>query len=69
MNIKNRLKKIEADSPNKTACFCNKTFVDVVYGEPGFSSLTYCPNCKDKFDFWARLSAEAMKSENLTDVG
>jgi hypothetical protein len=67
MIIKNRLKKLEADNPNKPPCFCNKTFVDLWYGKPGADTLTSCPNCKNKFDFWANLAAEAkFSTENLT---
>ena len=69
MNILNRLKKIEANSPNKTACFCNKTLIDLWYGDTDADALTYCPNCKTQFDAWANMTAEAMRSENLTDVG
>jgi hypothetical protein len=70
MNILNRLKKLESGSPNKLSCFCNKTFVDLCYGKPGADALSFCPNCKDRFDFWARLSAEAKGElpENLTDA-
>ncbi len=67
MNILSRLKKIEANNPNKPACLCGKTFIDLFYGEPGFSALTYCPNCKEQFDHWANLAAEAGNGENLTD--
>lgn len=68
MNILSRLKKLESSSLNKTPCFCGKTLIDLVYGRPGFSALTHCPNCKDQFDFWARLSAEAQNGENLTNL-
>ncbi|MCA1622735.1 MAG: hypothetical protein LC768_10665 [Acidobacteria bacterium] len=67
MNILSRLKKLELKNPNKPQCFCGKTFIDLCYGKPGASALTFCPNCKDKFDFWANLTAEANLSENLTD--
>jgi hypothetical protein len=68
MNILNRLKKIEANNPNKPACFCNKTLVDLWYGEADSDALTYCRSCKEQFDFWVRLSAEAASGENLTDL-
>jgi len=68
MNILNRLKKLELNNPNKPTCFCGKTFVDLMYKEPHFSALTYCANCKDHFDYWARLARDAETSENLTDI-
>ena len=67
MSILNRLKKLETDNPNKPPCFCNKTLLDLWYGKPGADGLTYCPNCKDKYDFWANLARDAETSENLTD--
>ncbi len=69
MNILNRLKKIEKDNPNKTPCFCGKTLIDLWYGKPGADSITYCSNCKDKFDHWQNLAREAKSelSKNLTD--
>ncbi len=68
MNIKNRLKKLEANNPNKTPCFCGKTLIDLWYGKPGADALTYCPNCKDHYDYWQNLAREAEASENLTDI-
>ncbi len=67
MNILNRLKKIEANNPNKPACFCDKTLIDLWYGDKDADSLTYCPKCKPQFNHWAHMTAEARKSENLTD--
>jgi hypothetical protein len=68
MNILKRLKKLESENPNKPPCFCNKTWVDLCYGTPGADALTYCPNCKDTFDFWAKAAAEAKAiTKNLTD--
>jgi len=66
MPLKQRIKKLE-NKINVKPCFCGKTFIDLVYGKPGASALTYCPNCKDKFDFWAKLMKDAETSENLTD--
>ncbi len=68
MNILNRLKKLELNNPNQPPCFCNKTFVDLMYKEPNFSLLTYCPNCKPQYDYWVWLAREAETSENLTDT-
>lgn len=68
MSILNRLKKLETESPNKPPCFCNKTLLDIWYGEPGFSALKPCPACKNQFDFWANLARDAETSENLTDI-
>ncbi len=68
MNIKSRLRKLESNSLVKTPCFCSKTLVDLWYGKPGADALTYCANCKGQFEFWANLSAEALKAENLTDL-
>jgi len=62
MNIKNRLEKLEANKP--TNCFCNKTLLDLWYGEN--QPLTYCPKCKDKFDKWQAMAVEAGKNENWT---
>ncbi len=67
MNIQNRLKKIEQNNPNKPPCFCGETLLDLWYGDPGADALTYCPNCKDKYDFWVNLAIDAATSENLTD--
>ena len=67
MSILNRLKKLETDNPNKIPCFCNKTLIDLWYGNTDADSLTYCRNCKPQYDSWANLVAEAMKNENLTD--
>ncbi len=69
MNIKNRLRKLESDSLKKQDCLCGKTFVDLFYKAPGFSNLSPCPKCKEQYDFWANISAEAKNlTENLTDV-
>jgi hypothetical protein len=68
MSILNRLKKLELNNPNKPPCFCNKTLIDVWYGEPGFSGLTYCADCKDQYEMWAKLAIDAATSENLTDI-
>ncbi len=68
MNILNRLKRIEANNPNKPACFCGKTLIDLLYSDTDADSLTYCPNCKPQFDQWANLVAEAQNGENLTDL-
>ncbi len=69
MNILNRLKKIEQNNPNKPPCFCGKTLIDLWYGKPGADGITYCSNCKDKFDYWQNLAREAKSelSKNLTD--
>ncbi len=68
MNIKSRLKKLELNTLFKAPCFCGKTLIDLWYGEPGADVLTACPNCKQQYDFWANLAAEAKtSSENLTD--
>jgi hypothetical protein len=69
MQLKQRIKKLEKNKMFKPDCFCGKTLIDLWYGKPGASALTYCANCKDKFDFWAGLAreAEAALSENLTD--
>ncbi len=69
MSILNRLKKIEKENPNKPPCFCGKSFIDLAYGEQDADALTYCQNCKDKYDFWAKLAKDAATSENLTDIG
>ncbi len=66
MQLKQRIKKLEKNKMFKPACFCGKTLIDLWYGKPG-ASLTYCPNCKDKYDFWANLAREAALSKNLTD--
>jgi hypothetical protein len=68
MNILSRLKKIELNNPNKTQCFCNKTLLDLWYGDADADALTYCPNCKDTFDHWQNLARDAGTSENLTDI-
>lgn len=69
MNIKSRLRKLELNNLNKIACFCGKTLVDLVYGKTDADSLTYCPNCRQQFDAWANLSAEAeILSENVADL-
>ena len=67
MNIKSRLDKLESDNPNKPQCFCNKTFLDLMYGKPGADALTYCANCKVEYDFWMNLAHDAVTSQNLTD--
>ncbi len=69
MQLKHRIKKLENKLIITTPCFCGKTLIDLWYGKPGIQALTYCLNCKDKFDFWANLAAEAEAklSENLTD--
>jgi hypothetical protein len=69
MNILHRLKKLEQNNLNKPPCFCGKTFIDVWHGEPGFSGLTYCPNCKDEYEMWAKLAIDAATPANLTDIG
>jgi ribosomal protein L37AE/L43A len=66
MTIKHRLNKLEAESPNKPPCFCNKKLLDLWRGA---DALTYCQNCKDKFDFWTNLAHDAVTSQNLTDIG
>ena len=59
MSLKTRLSKIESNlNVNITLCFCGKTLIDLWY-KPNAKPLTYCRNCKDKFDFWANLCAEA----------
>jgi len=70
MNILNRLKKLELNNPNKPPCFCGKTLIDLWYGKTGADALTYCLNCKDKFDYWQQLAREAKDSlsKNLTDA-
>jgi hypothetical protein len=68
MNIKSRLKKLESNGLLKQPCFCGKTLIDLWYGKPNAKSLTYCQNCKQQFDFWANLAAEAKAlTANLTD--
>ncbi len=67
MNVLHRLKKLESNNPNKPPCFCNKTLLDLWYGNTDADSLTYCRNCKPQYDSWANLVAEAVKNENLTD--
>ncbi len=67
MNILHRLKKIEQNNPNKPPCFCNKTLVDLWYGNTDADSLTYCADCKDQFDYWQNLARDARTSKNLTD--
>ncbi len=67
MSILRRLKKLESNNPNKPPCFCNKTLLDWWYGKPGADALTYCPNCKDTYDFWVNLARDAVTSQNLTD--
>jgi hypothetical protein len=67
MNILHRLKNLEQNNPNKPPCFCNKTLLELWYGKPGADALTYCPNCKDEYDFWVNLAIDARTSKNLTD--
>ncbi len=67
MNIKSRLKKLESNGLIKEGCFCGKTLVDLWYGKYGAKPLTYCSNCKQQYDFWINLAAEAKTVENLTD--
>jgi hypothetical protein len=67
MSILNRLTKLEKDNPNEPPCFCNRTLLDLWYGKPGFSGLTYCADCKDQFDYWQNLARDARTSKNLTD--
>jgi hypothetical protein len=69
MNIKNRLKKLESNGLLEQPCFCGKTLLDLWYGKPSVKPLTYCQNCKQQYNSWVNLAAEAMKSsENLTDI-
>ncbi len=70
MNILHRLKKLELNNPNKPPYFCNKTLLDLWYGDTDADGLTSCPNCQDQYDFWANLArdAESELSKNLTDV-
>jgi uncharacterized CHY-type Zn-finger protein len=65
MNLLQRIKKIEEKSISKTSCFCGKTLIDLWYGKE--SVLMHCPKCKDKFDKWAEITAEAQILNNLTD--
>jgi hypothetical protein len=67
MNIKQRLNKLESNNPNKPPCFCNKTLLDLWHGKPGADALTYCPDCKDTYDYWMNLAHDAVISPNLTD--
>lgn len=67
MSILNRLKKLETNNLNKPQCFCNKTLIDLWYGKSSADALTYCPKCKERFDYWAILAAQANRSDNLTD--
>jgi hypothetical protein len=43
----------------KAPCFCNKTLVDLWFGETEADSLTYCPNCKQQYEVWAKICDEA----------
>ena len=65
MNLRNRIEKLEACTVSKN-CFCGKTFIDLCYGE-NTDALTYCPKCKEHFDWWGKVSAEATEGANLTD--
>ena len=66
MTISKRLKNLELSSPHRTPCFCGKTsFLDLWTGK--IDELTHCPKCREIYDFWAKLSAEAQKAENCTD--
>jgi hypothetical protein len=67
MLLKQRIKKLE-NKINVKPCFCGKTFIDLMYGKPGADALTYCPNCKDEYDYWMNLARDAVTSENLTDA-
>lgn len=68
MNIKNRIAKLETNNSLKQ-CLCGKTFVDLFHREPGLSALKPCPQCREQFEFWAKLTADAKtKTENLTDA-
>jgi hypothetical protein len=40
----------------------------LVYRDPGATALTYCRNCKDTFDHWMKIFAEAQNGENLTNL-
>jgi hypothetical protein len=66
MNLKQRVKRLE-ENHIKTSCFCNKTLVDLLYGEETADMLTHCPKCKEKFDWWERIIEEAKNGGNLTD--
>jgi len=68
MNINHRLKKLESNNLFKAPCFCGETLVNLWYGKQSPKPLTYCPNCKQQYDFWANLTTEANLSENLTDI-
>ncbi len=70
MNIKNRIGKLESNL-NRHQCFCGKAvFLNLWHGggESRPQTLATCPNCKKQSDFWARISIDAMTSENLTDA-
>lgn len=68
MNLKSRLRKLEKmHHVINSLCFCGKTLIDLWY-KPNAKPLTYCRNCKDKFDWWKNLCAEAAAAtNNLTD--
>jgi hypothetical protein len=66
MQIINRLQKLETQI-NVKPCFCGKTLLDLWYGDTDADDLTYCSNCKDKYDFWVNLAIDAVTSKNLTD--
>jgi len=66
MNILNRLKKLESQS-NQERCFCSQTLLDLWRGKTGAAVLTYCLQCKDKFNQWVKVSASAKLEENLTN--
>jgi hypothetical protein len=69
MQLKQRIRKLE-NKLIKQVCFCGKTLIDLWYGTPGADNLTYCPNCKETFDFWVNLACEAKArlSQNQTDL-
>lgn len=67
MNLDHRLKRLEMNSPNRTPCFCGKTFVDFARDES--LVCTHCPKCKNQFDLWERISIAAGQPLNLTGMG
>lgn len=64
MNIRNRIQKLEVNKP--TNCFCGKTLIDLWY-KTNMDDLTHCAKCKDRYDFWAKVSTDALLGPNLTD--
>lgn len=66
MNIKSRLKKLESSQTIKGWCFCGKSLTGLWTDKTGVA-LNYCRKCKERFDVWANIAAEAQSFESLTD--